>query len=59
MYRHKPVASPHSPLAAESQTRPDVAFKVKFPSPGLYEVWGQFLQQKDKVVTALFVINVR
>lgn len=43
--------------AVPQSTGPDVVFHTKFPKPGLYKAWGQFLH-KGLVVAAPFVLNV-
>lgn len=47
---------------AEGQTEdgnggPDVMFRTRFPTPGLYKVWAKFMHN-DKVITAPFVVKV-
>jgi Cu+-exporting ATPase len=37
---------------------PEIAFHHTFPTPGLYKVWGQFLDHHGNVITADFVVRV-
>lgn len=36
---------------------PNVAFRVTFPEPGVYKIWGEF-QRNNQVITVPFVIEV-
>ena len=37
---------------------PEIAFHHTFAAPGLYKVWGQFLDHHGQVITADFVVRV-
>ena len=37
---------------------PEIAFRHTFAAPGLYKVWGQFLDHHGQVITADFVVRV-
>ena len=37
---------------------PEIAFHHTFPAPGLYKVWGQFLDHHGNVITSDFVVRV-
>ncbi len=36
----------------------EIAFRHTFAAPGLYKVWGQFLDHHGQVITADFVVRV-
>jgi P-type Cu+ transporter len=49
----------HGGHAAEGATYgPEIAFHHTFAAPGLYKVWGQFLDHHGNVITADFVVRV-
>ena len=52
-------ASKYLPLRTKADVPPgpDVMFDVRFPEPGIYKVWGQFLR-KGQVISAPFVLQV-
>ena len=44
--------------AAGATYGPEIAFRHTFAAPGLYKVWGQFLDHHGQVITADFVVRV-
>jgi Cu+-exporting ATPase len=49
----------HGGHGAEGTTYgPEIAFHHTFAAPGLYKVWGQFLDHHGNVITADFVVRV-
>jgi Cu+-exporting ATPase len=49
----------HGGHSAEGTTYgPEIAFHHTFAAPGLYKVWGQFLDHHGNVITADFVVRV-
>ncbi len=46
------------PLPATS-LGPTINFHYRFPSPGLYKIWGQFQTADGRVITADFVVRAR
>jgi P-type Cu+ transporter len=44
--------------AANVSYGPEIAFHHTFAAPGLYKVWGQFLDHHGNVITADFVVRV-
>ena len=44
--------------AADVTYGPEIAFHHTFTTPGLYKVWGQFLDHHGQVITADFVVRV-
>lgn len=46
------------PVTSQPESRgADVAFRTRFPVPGVFKVWGQF-RHEEQVVTAPFVLRV-
>jgi Cu+-exporting ATPase len=51
-----------APPAGSGQTQtfgPEIGFDYRFPSAGLYKIWGQFRTASGEVLTADFVVRVQ
>lgn len=56
---HDALDDAHTHSSAGATYGPEIVFHHTFATPGLYKIWGQFLDHHGAVLTADFVVQVR